>query len=83
MKRTVIGCLLFLISTLGYAQTNNPSSLYEGMIIRSVDFHIQNPPADTSLIDAYRKVIATEFAISPQNQYGAILASYYTSKLEL
>lgn len=83
MKRTVIGCLLFLISTLCYGQTNNPSSLYEGMIIRSVDFRFLNPPADTTLLDAYKKIIVSEFAISPQNQYGAILASYYTSKLQL
>lgn len=83
MKRYMIGCLFLLVGTCSYAQTNNPSSLYEGMIIQSVEFNILNPPADTSLVDAYRKIIAGEFAIAPQNQYGAILASYYTSKLEL
>lgn len=83
MRRHIIGCLLLLISTLSYTQVNNPTSIYEGMTIRSVDFNFLNAPADTSLVEAYRKVIAGEFAVSPSNQYGAILASYYTSKLKL
>lgn len=78
-----MGCLLFVISTCSYAQTNNPSSLYEGAIIRSVDFRFLNLPADTNLLGTYRKTVAEEFAISPQSQFGAIMASYYTSKLNL
>lgn len=83
MKRYIIGCLLLLAGTFSHAQNNNPTSLYEGMVIRTVEFNFLNPPADTSMVDAYRKVVAEQFAIAPQNQYGAIMASYYTSKLKL
>lgn len=83
MKPYIIGCLLLLISTLSYSQTNNPSSLYEGAIIQSVDFKFRNPPADTSLVEAYRKMIAGEFVVPLQSQYSAIMASFYTSKLNL
>lgn len=83
MRKFSIGCLLFMISTLSFAQTNNPSSLYEGFMIQSVDFKFRNPPADTSLIEAYRKVVASEFAVSLQSQYSAVMASFYASKLNL
>lgn len=83
MKRYFLGCLLFVISTLSYAQTNNPSSLYEGLLIQSVDFKFLNSPSDTSMVEAYRKLVASEFAIPLQSQYSTIMASFYTSKLNL
>lgn len=83
MKKYILGCLFFVTSILSYSQTNNPSSLYEGLIVQSVAFKFQNPPADTSMVEAYRKIIASEFAVPLQSQYSAIMASFYTSKLNL
>lgn len=83
MRKYILGYLFLLISTLSHAQTNNPSSLYEGFIVQSVDFRFLNPPADISVVEAYRKVIANEFAIPLQSQYSAVMASFYTSKLSL
>lgn len=83
MKRYITGCLSLLISTLSFAQTNNPTSIYEGSIVQKVEFVFQNQPADTALMEAYRKVVTSEFGISAQSQFSALLASFYTSKLDL
>lgn len=83
MKRLITGCLLFLISTLAIAQTTNPLSMYEGYSISSVEFKILNPTTDTAEMHRYEREIAEKFAISPSTQFGAVFASYYTSRLNL
>lgn len=84
MKRAVILCLLSVImSALAYSQNNNPVSIYEGTIIQSVEFTAQNLPADTALVDAYLKIVKSEFRVTPQSQFDSFLASYYISKINL
>lgn len=84
MRRIFLGCLLAsLISTFAYSQTNNPVSIYEGIQVQSVNFQYENLPADTTLANAYRKIIETEFGILPQSQFNSFLTSYYISKLNL
>lgn len=84
MRKIILGCLLAsLISTLAYSQTNNPVSIYEGMQIQAITFHYENLPADTTLANAYSKIIESEFGITPQSQFNSFLTSYYVSKLNL
>lgn len=84
MKRVIIGCLAWLmVSTLCWAQTNNPASIYEGNIVQQVEFSFENMPTDSLLADSYRKVIANEFAVPLQSQYSGVMSSYYNSKLNL
>ncbi|MGL5273276.1 MAG: alginate export family protein [Phocaeicola sp.] len=84
MKRLIIGCLLWLmVSTLSFAQTNNPASIYEGNIVQQIEFNFQNLPLDSTLAESYKRVVASEFAIPSQSQYSGVMASYYVSKLNL
>lgn len=72
-----------MTSTLVLAQNNNPASIYEGSTIQQVDFTFKGLPADTVVANAYRKAVENAFSITPHSQYSAIMASYYTSKLNL
>lgn len=83
MKRLITGCLLLMINTLVWAQNNNPTSIYEGSIIQRINFVFKGVPPDPALEESYRKIIESEFAVTPQSQYSAIMASYYVSKLSL
>lgn len=57
--------------------------MYEGSIVQQVTISLTETPADSALVDSYRKIIESEFSIAPQSQYSGIMASYYTSKLNL
>lgn len=83
MKRLFLGYLFLITSALALAQNNNPASIYEGSTIDNIDFEFQGVPMDSVLMDSYQKIIHREFAIEPHSQYGGIMSSYYTSKLEL
>ena len=85
MKKIVLACLVLLLTTTiaVYAQTNNPVSIYEGMQIQSVGFAYDNIPADTTLANAYRKIVETEFGILPQSQFNSFMTSYHVSQLSL
>lgn len=84
MKKLCMGCLLLILaSTFSYGQTNNPVSIYEGIQIQSVVFDYTNLAADSTLNNAYRKIVENEFGILPQSQYNSFQTSYYTSKLRL
>ncbi|MEG2063876.1 MAG: alginate export family protein [Alistipes sp.] len=84
MRKQILGCLLsFVISTLSYAQTNNPVSIYEGALIRSVTFDYLNLPADSTLAEAYVTLCRSTFRITAQSQYSSFLTSYYVSQLNL
>lgn len=84
MRKLLVGCLFLLISTFLSGQTNNPISIYEGMLIESVNFEFTNlPQQDTALCNAYKDVIKSEFRISVQTQFSSFLVSYYVSKLNL
>lgn len=84
MKKIIAGCILAcIISTFGYAQTNNPVSIYEGMQIQSVRFNYENLPTDTALSDTYRRSIESEFKITPQSQFNNFISSFYISQLKL
>lgn len=72
-----------MTSTLTWAQNNNPASIYEGSTVQQVDFSFKGTPADTVVANSYRKSIESAFGITPHSQYSAIMASYYTSKLDL
>lgn len=83
MKKLLIGCLSLFLSMTLFAQNNNPVSIYEGLLIESVDFKFTNQPADTALLEAYMQVIESEFFVVPQTQFNSFQASYYISKLKL
>ncbi|QIK53442.1 hypothetical protein G7051_03395 [Dysgonomonas sp. HDW5B] len=83
MKQFIIGCLLLMTSMLVLAQNTNPTSIYEGYIIQHVDFSLNGLPTDTVLANSYRKAVESEFSIGQHSQYSAIMASYYTSKIDL
>lgn len=84
MKRYISGNLLFfLASFFVHGQTNNPVSIYEGIQIQSIEFNYKDLPTDTTLADAYRKIIEEEFEIRPQSQFNSFLTSYSISKLNL
>lgn len=84
MKRLFIGCLLLILTgSISFAQNNNPASLYEGGIVQQVDFALNGMPADTALADSYMQIVKSEFGIVAQSQYSGIMASYYTSKINL
>lgn len=72
-----------MISTLTLAQNNNPTSIYEGSTIQQIDFLFKGVIADTALDSSYLKSIENVFGITLHSQYSAIMASYYTSKLNL
>ncbi|MEG2611957.1 MAG: alginate export family protein [Alistipes sp.] len=83
MKRLLLVAMFLTVIIPSCAQTNNPVSLYEGAIIHSVEFDFSNSSADTILMNAYAKVVESEFRITPQSQFNSFLASYYVSKLSL
>ncbi|MEF9986171.1 MAG: alginate export family protein [Bacteroidales bacterium] len=84
MKVIIIGCLFILISTFSFSQTNNPISIYEGMLIESVGFNfLDTTTIDSSLLNAYKQVIKQEFRVVAQTQFNSFMASYYISKLNL
>lgn len=83
MKRHILGCLLFLISTFAYAQTNNPTSIYEGFIIQDVEVKFINVPNDSLRAESYKQAVRQIFALEPESNYSAILASFYISRVKL
>lgn len=83
MKKLFLWCLLISISTFSYSQNNNPVSIYEGAMVQSVEFRFTNAPSDTTLNQAYQRIVRSEFRIMPQTQFNSFLASYYISKLNL
>lgn len=72
-----------MTNTITLAQNNNPASIYEGSTIQQVDFTFKELPADTVLANSYLKAVMNVFNITPHTQYSAIMASYYSSKLNL
>lgn len=79
----MLGCLLVMVSTFVYSQTNNPISIYEGEHINTIEFAFKNLPADTLLaIPMIQKVEGT-FRLTPQSQFSSLLSSYYLSQVKL
>ncbi|MEG2365379.1 MAG: alginate export family protein [Alistipes sp.] len=83
MKKLLLMVVALAFAALAMAQTNNPVSLYEGAIVQSVEFDYANLSSDTTLMNAYAKVVESEFRITPLSQFNSFLASYYLSKLNL
>ncbi len=83
MKRFVIGCVLLMVCTLCFCQTNNPTSIYEGLTIYEVNIRVANEMSDSITAQNRLGEIKQAFAIAPNTQYSAIMASYYRSKVNL
>lgn len=83
MRRQILGCLLLAISTLCYAQTNNPTSIYEGFTIQDIQVKFTNMSVNDTLAESYKQTVGRVFALQPESNYSAILASYYTSRVKL
>lgn len=83
MKRLILGCLLLLVSTLAYSQSNNPLSIYEGEVIQSVRFRFENLPSDAAQAEDIRLRTEKAVRLYPQTQYNSVMASYYSSQVSI
>ncbi|MGL4907924.1 MAG: alginate export family protein [Bacteroidales bacterium] len=58
-------------------------SIYEGYSIGSIEFKFANPQRDTAMMKLYEQQIVERFAVYKGAQFGGVMASYYTSRLNL
>lgn len=87
IKKIVAPCLLILAGTLlssvSYAQSNNPISIYEGEQINSIQFTYTGLPADSIAALNLKTKIEGLFKIYPQSHYSSFMEGYYLSQINL
>lgn len=82
MKKSLLSLLFVSVSTLLWAQTNNPLSIYESERIESVTFRIAPLPKDSLAALNIKQKIENTYKIYPNMSYSSFMSDYYLSQID-